>query len=144
MAAVGRMSRNDPPPLPEELAKICTRMRLPYLRKAARDVLATARAQRWDPAEVVRVLLQEEVVGRAAATRRMRRKTANFSTGKNVFVLAAGGVVHSPGPPPQQHASTHVAALPSPRVVLSRRLNRYYGRLRLPSDRPPISQDHWL
>jgi hypothetical protein len=49
-------SRNDAPPIPEELAKICTRMRLPYLRKAAPDVLATARAQRWDPAEVVRVL----------------------------------------------------------------------------------------
>jgi len=71
-------SRNDAPPIPEELAKICTRMRLPYLRKAAPDVLATARAQRWDPAEVVRVLLGEEVVGRDAATRRMRRKTANF------------------------------------------------------------------
>jgi DNA replication protein DnaC len=75
-------NRNDAPPIPEELAKICTRMRLPYLRKAAPDVLATARAQRWDPAEVVRVLLHEEVVGRDAATRRMRRKTANFPTGK--------------------------------------------------------------
>ena len=75
-------NRNDAPPIPEELAKICTRMRLPYLRKAAPDVLATARAQRWDPAEVVRVLLHEEVVGRDAATRRMRRKTANFRTGK--------------------------------------------------------------
>jgi DNA replication protein DnaC len=57
-------------------------MRLPYLRKAAPDVLATARAQRWDPAEVVRVLLGEEVIGRDAATRRMRRKAANFPTGK--------------------------------------------------------------
>jgi len=35
-------------------------MRLPYLRKAAHDVLATARAQRSNPAEVVRVLLNEE------------------------------------------------------------------------------------
>ena len=31
-------------------------MRLPYVRAAAPDVLATARAQRWDPAEVLRVL----------------------------------------------------------------------------------------
>ncbi|WP_349307454.1 ATP-binding protein [Rhodococcus sp. IEGM 1307] len=76
------MNSNSAPPLPDELAKICTRMRLPYLRKAAPDVLATARAQRWDPAEVVRVLLQEEVVGRDAATRRMRRKNAKFPTGK--------------------------------------------------------------
>jgi hypothetical protein len=28
------VSRNDAPPIPDELAKICTRMRLPYLRKA--------------------------------------------------------------------------------------------------------------
>ena len=49
------------------------RMRLPYLRQAAPDVLATARAQRWDPAEVVRVLLAEEIRGRDQATRTSRR-----------------------------------------------------------------------
>jgi DNA replication protein DnaC len=59
-------------------------MRLPYLRKAAPDVLATARAQRWDPAEVLRVLLAEEVTGRDAATPRMRRKAASFPTGKTL------------------------------------------------------------
>jgi DNA replication protein DnaC len=72
------------PAIPDELDKILRRMRLPYLRKAAPDVLATARAQRWDPAEVVRVLLNEEVIGRDAATRRMRRKSANFPTGKTL------------------------------------------------------------
>ncbi len=70
------------PAIPEELERILRRMRLPYLRKAAPDVLATARAQRWDPAEVLRVLLAEEVTGRDSATRRMRRKSANFPTGK--------------------------------------------------------------
>jgi DNA replication protein DnaC len=70
------------PPLPEELARLLRRMRLPYLRKAAPDVLATARAQRWDPAEVLRVLLNEEVIGRDAATRRIRRKQAGFPSGK--------------------------------------------------------------
>ena len=70
------------PELPEELDKITRRMRLPYLRKAAPDVLATARAQRWDPAEVLRVLLVEEVTGRDSATRRIRRKNAHFPTGK--------------------------------------------------------------
>jgi DNA replication protein DnaC len=59
-------------------------MRLPYLRKAAPDVLATARAQRWDPAEVLRVLINEEVTGRDAATRRLRRANANFPTGKTL------------------------------------------------------------
>ncbi|WP_405160819.1 IS21-like element helper ATPase IstB [Nocardia sp. NBC_01499] len=76
------MSHPKAPALPDELEAICRRMRLPYLRKAAPDVLATARAQRWDPAEVVRVLLNEEVTGRNSATRRQRRKRANFPTGK--------------------------------------------------------------
>ncbi|MGW6404801.1 hypothetical protein [Streptomyces sp. NPDC055134] len=48
------------PALPEELDKLMRRMRLPYMRKAAPDVLATARAQRWDPAEVLRLLIAEE------------------------------------------------------------------------------------
>jgi DNA replication protein DnaC len=76
------MTRPAAPPIPDELDRLLRRMRLPYLRKAAPDVLATARAQRWDPAEVLRVLIQDEVVGRDAATRRMRRKTAAFPTGK--------------------------------------------------------------
>jgi DNA replication protein DnaC len=71
-------------PIPEQLDRLLRRMRLPYLRKAAPDVLATARAQRWDPAEVLRVLIHEEVVGRDGATRRMRRRTANFPTGKTL------------------------------------------------------------
>jgi hypothetical protein len=58
------------------------RMRLPYVREAAPEVLATARAQRWDPAEVLRILLVEEVTGRDAATQRMRRKAAGFPAGK--------------------------------------------------------------
>ncbi|WP_240634394.1 MULTISPECIES: hypothetical protein [Streptomyces] len=37
------------PALPEELDRLMRRMRLPYMRKAAPDVLATARAQRWIP-----------------------------------------------------------------------------------------------
>ena len=78
------MTRPQAPPMPEDLEQILRRMRLPYLRKAAPDVLATARAQRWDPAEVLRVLLNEEVTGRDAATRRSRRKTANFPSGKTL------------------------------------------------------------
>lgn len=76
------MSSPKAPAIPDELDRLLRRMRLPYLRKAAPDVLATARAQRWDPAEMLRVLLDEEATGRASATRRQRRKTANFPTGK--------------------------------------------------------------
>ncbi|MBT2527957.1 IS21-like element helper ATPase IstB [Streptomyces sp. ISL-99] len=71
-----------PPPIPAELESVLKRMRFPYLRKAAPDVLATARSQRWDPAEVLRILLEEEIKGREAATRRQHRKSANLPTGK--------------------------------------------------------------
>jgi DNA replication protein DnaC len=70
------------PPLPEELAVLLRRMRLPYLRTAAPEVLATARAQRWEPAETLRVLLAEEVRGRDEATRATRRRTAGLPAGK--------------------------------------------------------------
>jgi hypothetical protein len=43
------MSAPTPPPLPAELDALLRRMRLPYMRRAAPEVLATARAQRWDP-----------------------------------------------------------------------------------------------
>ena len=64
-------------------------------------MLATARAKRWDPAEVVRVLLTEEVVGRDAATRRMRRKQASFPTGKT---FSSWRLEESPIPQPTQQA----------------------------------------
>ena len=70
------------PALPEALDAALRRMRLPYLRRAAPDVLATARAQRWDPAEVLRVLLAEEIAGRDQATRTNRRKLAGLPAGK--------------------------------------------------------------
>jgi DNA replication protein DnaC len=70
------------PALPDELTGLLRRMRLPYLRAAAPDVLATARAQRWDPAETLRVLLDEEVRGRDAATRAQRRRAAGLPAGK--------------------------------------------------------------
>ena len=34
------------------------RMRFPYMRTAAPDILATAKAQRWDPAEVLKAVLR--------------------------------------------------------------------------------------
>jgi len=89
------------PALPDELDKLLRRMRLPYLRAAAPDVIATAKAQRWDPAEVLRVLINEEVIGRDAATRRMRRKTANFPAGKT---FATWRPAESSIPAPTQQA----------------------------------------
>lgn len=82
------------PALPEELDGLMRRMRLPYMRKTAPDVLATARAQRWDPAEVLRLLIAEEVTGRDAATRRLRRHSANFPTGKTLAPRNTTGHKH--------------------------------------------------
>ena len=66
----------------EEMLRLARRLRMPYLRAHAPDVLATARAQRWDPAEALRVLLAEEIAGRDEATIRARRKKAGFPAGK--------------------------------------------------------------
>ena len=43
----------------EEVDRLLRRLRLPYVRKAMPEVLTTAKAQRWDPAEALRVLLEE-------------------------------------------------------------------------------------
>ena len=70
----------------DEVIALTRRLRMPYLRNAARDVVPTARAQRWDPAELLRVLLLEEITGRDQATLRMRRRQANFPAGKTFAV----------------------------------------------------------
>ena len=67
---------------PEEVITLTRRLRMPYLRAAALEVVPTARAQRWDPAELLRVLLAEEITGRDQATLRTRRRAAGFPAGR--------------------------------------------------------------
>lgn len=69
-----------------EVHALSRRLKLPYLRKALAEVIPTAKAQRWDPAELVRVLLAEEAAGRDATNLRTRRKRAAFPTGKTFDV----------------------------------------------------------
>jgi len=57
-------------------------LRLPHMRATAPELLATAKTQRWEPAEAIRALLAEEVAGRQASSIRARRKAAGFPTGK--------------------------------------------------------------
>jgi DNA replication protein DnaC len=71
-----------PPPLEGELDALLRRLRLPHIRRAAPEVLATARAQRWEPAEVLSTLLAAEAAGRARSSRATRRAAAGFPTGK--------------------------------------------------------------
>ena len=71
-----------PPPLPDELDRLLRRLRLPYVRRAAPDVIATAASQRWEHAEVLRVLLTEEAAGRDQATISTRRRSSGLPAGK--------------------------------------------------------------
>jgi DNA replication protein DnaC len=90
-----------PPPLPDELDRLLRRLRLPYIRRAAPEVIATATAQRWEPAEVLRVLLAEEAQGRDQATISMRRRASGLPAGKTFDIWEPAASVI---PKPAQHA----------------------------------------
>lgn len=66
----------------DEVIALCRRLRLRYIREQAPDVLATAKAQRWDPTELLRVLLEAEAAGRDRSTTENRRRKARFPAGK--------------------------------------------------------------
>jgi DNA replication protein DnaC len=70
------------PPLPPDVEALLRRLRLPHIRRHAPEVLATAKAQRWDPVEVLRALLTEEAAGRERSALATRRAAADFPTGK--------------------------------------------------------------
>lgn len=80
------MSDATSAPLLPVVEQLSRQLRLPHLRRIAPDVLQTARAQRWDPAEVLRVLLAEEAAGRDKAGQAQRRQQAGFPTGKTLAV----------------------------------------------------------
>ena len=71
-----------PPPIDAGLDQLLRRMRLPHMRRIAPEVLATAKAQRWEPAEVLKALLAEEAAGRERSALATRRAAAAFPTGK--------------------------------------------------------------
>ena len=66
----------------DEVVELLRALRLPHMRRCAPDLLATARAQRWEPAEAMRSLLTEELNGRRRSSINSRRKAAGFPTGK--------------------------------------------------------------
>jgi DNA replication protein DnaC len=70
------------PPLPAELDELLRRLRLPHIRRLAPEVIATAKSQRWDPAEILKILFAEEASGRARSALATRRAAAGFPTGK--------------------------------------------------------------
>lgn len=89
------------PPLPGDLEALLRRLRLPHIRHQAPEVIATAKAQRWEPVEVLRALFAEEAAGRDRASLATRRTAAGFPTGKtfDAWDEAASSI-----PVPTQHA----------------------------------------
>ncbi|MCA1783884.1 MAG: IS21-like element helper ATPase IstB [Gemmatimonadales bacterium] len=70
------------PPLPQDLETLLRRLRLPHIRAHAPEVIATARAQRWEPVEVLKALFAAEAAGRERSALATRRAAAAFPTGK--------------------------------------------------------------
>ena len=88
-----------PPPLPDELERLLHRLRLPYVRRAAPEVIATATSQRWEHAEVLRVLLAEEAAGRDQATIRTTPPRVRTAGRQDVRRLGTRAVGHPIGDP---------------------------------------------
>lgn len=73
---------NTAPGLPGELESMMRQLKMPYARALAPELIATAKAQRWDPVEVITALFVEEITGRSRSMLASRRKAAGFPTGK--------------------------------------------------------------
>jgi DNA replication protein DnaC len=87
--------------LPDDVEALLRRLRLPHIRRHAPAVIATAKAQRWEPVEVLRALLVEESAGRERSALATRRAAAAFPTGKT---FAAWQAETSSIPAPTQSA----------------------------------------
>lgn len=70
------------PALPADLETLMRQLKMPHARALAPELIATAKAQRWEPGEVIKALFTEEIAGRARSMLATRRKAAGFPTGK--------------------------------------------------------------
>lgn len=95
------MTGASAPPLPVEVEQLMRQLKMPYARGLAPELFATAKAQRWEPVEIVKALLVEEVAGRGRSMLASRRKAAGFPTGKT---FAAWDPAVSSIPAPTQQA----------------------------------------
>ena len=80
------MTGASAPALPAEVEQLMRQLKMPYARGLAPELFATAKAQRWEPVEIVKALLVEEVAGRGRSMLATRRKAAGFPTGKTFEV----------------------------------------------------------
>jgi DNA replication protein DnaC len=72
----------EPAPVNPDLWRLMHRLRLRYAREAAPALLARARDEGWDYADLLKVLLAEEAAGRDRSTRELHRKAARLPSGK--------------------------------------------------------------
>ena len=83
------MSEHSAIPI-DEVITLCRRLRLKYVLEQVEEVVLTARAQPWDPTDVLRSLLVAEAQGRDRSTIEVRRQTSPFPCGQDVRHL--GGI----------------------------------------------------
>lgn len=73
-----------PPELDADLTEGLKALRLKTIREIAPEVLATAKTQRWAPAELLRTLVSAECEARAVSNMRTRMKQAAFPVSKTL------------------------------------------------------------
>jgi DNA replication protein DnaC len=88
-----------PAPLAADLEAGLRRLKLATIRREAPNILATARAQRWAPEEVLRSLIEAEVIARDESNSRTRMTLARFPMTKTLdeFNLTESSI------PPRSH-----------------------------------------
>jgi DNA replication protein DnaC len=82
------------PDLPADLDAGLRRLKLATVRRAAPEVLLTAKTQRWTPEEVLRTLIEAEIASRDASNTANRLKAAAFPVAKTLdgFDVAASSI----------------------------------------------------
>ena len=119
-----------PTTVPDELDRVLRRLPMPYVRRAAPEVVATAVAQRWEHAEALRILPPRRPPAatkrrsRCAATRLGYRPARRSTHGSLSNQTAAPRCVRT-------YAGDTMASSSSPRALLSRAASSFRsGRLR--------------
>lgn len=68
----------------DEIDAMTRRLHIPHIRRSFYDLALTAKAQRWDPIELIRVLLEIEIKGRNEKTLEKRRLAANLPSNRTL------------------------------------------------------------
>lgn len=83
-----------PPPLAADLTAGLRRLKLAAMRRLAPELLLTAKTQRWNPEEFLRILIEAEITARDESNARTRMKQAAFPVTKTLaeFDITASSI----------------------------------------------------